>query len=67
MAKDEQRLNNGIRDKAPCAYCEDDVDKPICHDTCKRYLEWRARLEANKEARKAYNRLRRETWRRMIT
>lgn len=60
MVKKGQRINIGIRDKSPCAYCPADEKYTACHDTCKKYKEWRAKLEAVKEARAAYYR---ENWR----
>jgi hypothetical protein len=57
MAKDEQRLRSGIREKSPCAYCPDDEKYTACHDTCKKFEKWRAKLEAVNEARKAYEKL----------
>lgn len=65
MVTDEQRLNSVIREKAPCAYCSADEKYIACHDTCKKFKEWRAKLEAVKQAREAYNRLnRRKLWQR---
>ena len=57
MVKNEQRINNGMRDKAPCACCPADEKYTACHDTCKKFKEWRAKLEAVKEARENYNRM----------
>ena len=55
MAKDEQRITGGIRDKSPCAYCPADKRHPACHDSCEEFKAWRAKLEAVKEAREKYN------------
>lgn len=56
MIKKEQRLNNGLRDRSPCADCPSDEKYTACHDTCKKFKEWRAKLEAVKAAREEYNR-----------
>ena len=57
-----------VRDKSPCAYCQDDEKDRACHDSCKRFQEWKAKVEAVKEAKRTYDRLnRRKPWQRTGT
>lgn len=65
MVTDEQRLNWGIREKSPCAYCPDDEKYTACHDTCPKFKEWSEKRKAVNEVRKQYDRMkRRKQWQR---
>ena len=68
--KDSQRLTSGVREDAPCKNCTERFI--ACSDRCPKdergefgYKTWKAKLEKNKEAKKAYERLnRRKSWQR---
>lgn len=61
-------MPGSVRDKSPCASCPDDEKYRACHDSCKRFREWKAKVEAVKEAKMAYDRLnRRKPWQRTGT
>ena len=57
MTKEESKLRYGIREEPPCKTCTDKYT--ACHDRRERFKEWKAKLEAVKEAKKAYERLNR--------
>ena len=61
-------MPGSVRGKSPCASCPDDEKYTACHDSCKRFQEWKAKVEAVKEAKRAYDRLnRRKPWQRTGT
>lgn len=70
MAKDESRINCGIREESPCKGCTERF--AACSDHCPKdergefgYKAWKAKLEEVKQKKKAYNDLnRRKKWQR---
>lgn len=54
MVTDAQRTPQTVREKPPCAFCPPEEKYTACHDTCKRFAEWKARVELVKKNRKEY-------------
>lgn len=54
MVTDEQRTIPTIREKPPCAFCPPEEKYRACHDTCKRFAEWRAKVDLVNENRRKY-------------
>lgn len=54
MVTDEQRTIPTVREKSPCAFCPPEEKYTACHDTCKKFAEWKEKVKTVKENRKKY-------------
>jgi hypothetical protein len=54
MVTDEQKTIPTIREVSPCAFCPPEEKYLACHDTCKKFAEWKNKVDAVKKKKREY-------------